>query len=178
MKNQTECKEQVKTNPNGSVVSTIPSRSIDVRNTLAPSANDSIDDRQDNGATGYVEPDWLQRKLRNIERLATLEDVHDILYSELFIAFEILSKRFCASSLNPMRQQYLSTVDNIGVRKQIVYLRRAQIISNSQANYVHRAANQRNRLFHGDKVDLDDLSIDRLSNVLLTLLEKCPAGRR
>ena len=104
-----------------------------------------------------------------------MEDVYDILYAELFIAFEILSKRFCASPMNPMRKQYLAAFDTVGVRKLIIYLRRAQVISDSQANFVHRATNHRNRLFHGQKVDLDDLSIDQLSDVLLMLLEMSPS---
>ena len=178
MKNQTECEDEIKTNPNGGVASTVPSHRIDNRNSFSPPARNSIGDRREMVANAHPEQDWLQHKLRNIERLAMPDDVHDILYSELFIAFEILSKRFCASPMNPMREQYLATVDNVGVRQLIVHLKHAQVISNSQANYVHRATSQRNQLFHGEKVYLDDLSIDRLSNVLLTLLEIFPPWRR
>ncbi len=171
MKNQTGDMCQIKSNLKCNVDETFPPRKMPQSKTLSCSAISSMCDRSGNGTIVHSEPDWLQRKLRNIKRLAELEDFQDLLFAELYIAFEILARRFCSSSLNPLREKYLATADDVGVRQLISHLKHAKVISKAQANCIQIATNKRNRLFHGQNVFLDDWSFDGLSKVLLRLLK-------
>ncbi len=108
---------------------------------------------------------WLVRKFRNVERLSGMEDVQDILYSELFIAFEILLKEVHTYAY-PNRTELAATEDRVPLWELARQLRQVGAIAWSQEQEIYWVMKQRNRLLHGDVLELEELPIDRLSRIV------------
>ena len=112
---------------------------------------------------------WLARKFRNIELLAEMEDVRDILFSELFIAFEILIKEVHTYAY-PERRALAKNEDRVMLWEFARQLRQSGAIARSHEKEIRYVMAQRNRLFHGEVLKLDELPIDQLSRIILQML--------
>lgn len=97
--------------------------------------------------------------MKNVERLSEMDDAHDILFSEIFVAFEILMKELHA---------YVNTTDEskLPLWKIAEALRVAGVITPRQKDEISWAVSQRNRLFHGDPVAIRKLPIKRLKKIV------------
>ena len=107
-----------------------------------------------------VETPWLKRKLLNAERFARIADSRDIVYSELFVAFEVLVR---------MLHECIGYREDKGLRKMVDSLRDENVVTRSQHRMMQDAITDRNRLFHGESVRLEALPIDHLQEIIKDL---------
>lgn len=100
---------------------------------------------------------WLRRKLENAERLARLDDARDLVYSELFVAFEVLVK---------MLDEYTGRRGGKTLRETVDRLRSFGVIPESRRRLMLEAIGERNRLFHGETVRPESLPLEKLRTVI------------